>query len=88
MVVAGIETSRRLIRITRPPPPALPELTMYRTPNPFPCRKVVKHEMSTAWWDMLSKNREWFLTLECGHSVIRTRPEAPSWVRCDGCMPR
>lgn len=61
---------------------------MHRTPNPYPMRKVVDHVMSTAWWDNLGKNRTWDLTLECGHTQVRTTVEAPKRVRCNGCMPR
>ena len=58
---------------------------MYRTPSPYQWRKVTTSEESMAWWDQLSAMRVWYLTLECGHYVVRRRRKCPARVRCDGC---
>lgn len=60
-----------------------------RRSSPYPWRKVVKSETSIAWWEHLGRRltSKRYLTLACGHTVVRVSVKAPKRVRCDGCMP-
>jgi hypothetical protein len=49
-----------------------------------PWRKVVRVE-EPAWWDLLGTRRDWYLTGECGHMVVRRAAAAPARVRCEAC---
>lgn len=48
-------------------------------------RKVTNAEIMPGWWNSLRHNRDWFVTLSCGHETIRRASKAPKRILCIGC---
>lgn len=51
-----------------------------------PWRAVKESEPMPGWWNGLGVRRNWFLTTECGHHLVRRGARAPKHVRCEGCL--
>ncbi len=53
--------------------------------SPNTLKKVASSEAMPGWWN-IGRRRDWFLTLECGHAVIRRAAKPPARVRCEACL--
>jgi hypothetical protein len=53
-----------------------------------PFRKVKTAEEMSGWWTMLpGMRRQWFITTECGHHVMRHGNDPPKHIYCEACGP-
>ena len=50
------------------------------------CRRCrSEYAISRISWNFGGERRDWFVSSECGHALIRRGTRAPRRVRCEGC---